>query len=82
MLVAFASVAVVVALGAAAALARHRRAAARGPAISLPGASRSAGASHLAARVSELSDLGLHLRAGPPRRSLGTLLGSGHAASR
>ncbi len=80
MLVAVAIIGGVVAL-AAFAVVRRRRAAARGPAISLP-TSRSAGASHLATRVSELSDLGLHLRAGPPRRSLGTLLGSGSAASR
>ena len=82
-MVVFLAVLAVAAL-AAVAIARHRRTAARarGPAISLSAPSRPAGVSHLAARVSELSDLGLHLRAGPPRRSLGTLLGSGHAASR
>ena len=81
MLLALAAAAVV-ALAAGVALARRRRSVSHGPAISLPTPSRPAGVSHLAARVSELSDLGLHLRAAPPRRSLGALLGSGSAASR
>ena len=82
MLVVLAAVGAIAALAAAVAVARRRRTMARGPTISLGAASRPAGVSHLAARVSELSDLDLHLRAGPPRRSLGTLLGSGSAASR
>ena len=64
------------------ALARRRRGA-RGPVLSL-GASRGpAGVNHLANRVSELSDLGLHLHAGAvPRRRLGAMLGSSSGASR
>jgi hypothetical protein len=80
MLLVFAALAV--ALVVAVALLRRRRSAARAPGISLTPHAPRAGVSHLASQVSELSDLGLHLRAGPPQRRLGTLLGSGHAATR
>ncbi len=53
-----------------------RRRNARGPALALRTGKGRAGVSHLATRVSELSDLGLHLRAATaPRRRLGALLG-------
>lgn len=77
-----AALAVALVVAVAAAVARHRRSAARAPSISLTPHAPRAGVSHLASRVSELSDLGLHLRAGPPQRRLGTLLGSGHATTR
>jgi hypothetical protein len=58
------------------ALARRRRAA-RTPALSLGTRTGPAGVNHLAASVSELSDLGFHLRASAaaPRRRLGALRG-------
>ncbi len=82
MLLVVAALAGIVALAAAvAATRRHRAPARRGPAIPLA-RSPKAGVSHLASQVSELSDLGLHLRSGPHGRRLGALLGSGSAASR
>lgn len=66
--------AVLVVLAAAALVRRHRSGRAAG--LSLGSPRGPAGVSHLAARVSELSDLGLHLRASAtPRRRLGALLG-------
>ncbi len=80
-MVLLAALAVAAVLAVSVAVARLRRSG-RGPAITLAPPSRRAGVSQLATRVSELSDLGVHLRPGPPQRRLGTLLGSGSAASR
>ncbi len=66
----------------------RRRRAARAPGLSLAAPRRwhgPAGVNHLANRVSELSDLDFHLRAGAgamQKRRLGTLLGSSTGASR
>jgi hypothetical protein len=63
-------------------LARRRRAA-RAPSLSVRMPRASAGVSHLAARVSDLSDLDMHLHAGiAQRRRLGALLGPSIGASR
>lgn len=60
---------------AAGALALARRRRARGAPLALAPA-RKAGVSHLAASVSELSDLGRHLRgSAAPRRRPGAMLG-------
>jgi hypothetical protein len=82
MLVAVAIAALAV-LAVAVALVRRRRTA-RGASLSLGTTRRRpAGVSHLATGVSELSDLGLHLRASSaPRRRLGELLGWSSGASR
>ncbi|HEX9052762.1 MAG TPA: hypothetical protein VF841_19705 [Anaeromyxobacter sp.] len=64
-------------------LVMRRRRAARGPALSVRMPRAPAGVSHLAARVSDLSDLDMHLHAGvAQRRRLGALLGSSSGASR
>jgi anti-sigma-K factor RskA len=56
------------------AVARKRRTA-RGPALSVELHAPRAGVNHLAARVSEMSDVGFHLRVpAMPRRRLGALL--------
>ncbi len=61
----------------------RRRRSARAPALSVRMPRASAGVSHLAARVSDLSDHDMHLRAGiAHRRRLGVLLGSSIGASR
>ncbi len=82
MLLAAALVAAVAVVAGSVALVRRRRSA-RAPAISLGTRRGPAGVSHLATRVSELSDLGFHLHAGASsRRRLGSLLGSSSGASR
>ncbi len=64
-------------------VALRRRRSARAPSLSVRVPRASAGVSHLAARVSDLSDLDMHLRAGvAQRRRLGVLLGSSIGASR
>jgi hypothetical protein len=81
MVLALATLAALAVVAGSVAVSRRRRIAHQ-PAIRIAPPSRKAGVSHLAARVSELSDLGLHLHAAQHRRRLGTLLGSGHAATR
>ncbi|HET8539462.1 MAG TPA: hypothetical protein VFL83_06285 [Anaeromyxobacter sp.] len=74
---------VAVAVAALVVARRRRRRAVRGPALSLGSPRGPAGVNHLANRVSELSDLDVHLRAGAmQKRSLGALLGSSIGASR
>lgn len=83
MLLASAVIGLVAVAVAALVVARRRRRAVRGPALSLGSPRGPAGVNHLANRVSELSDLDVHLRAGAmQKRSLGALLGSSIGASR
>jgi hypothetical protein len=82
MLLVSAALALLAAVTASVLLVRRRRSA-RGPALSVRMPRASAGVSHLAARVSDLSDLDMHLHAGiAQRRRLGALLGSSSGASR
>ena len=65
------------------ALLLRRRRSARGSSLAVRMPSAPAGVSHLAARVSDLSDLDMHLHAGvAQRRRLGALLGPSIGASR
>ena len=83
MLLVSAAIGLLAVVTVAALLLVRRRRSARMPSLSvrMPGAS--AGVSHLAARVSDLSDLDMHLHAGvAQRRRLGALLGPSIGASR
>ena len=70
--------AVALALAAALAVGLRRRRSVRRGSLAPIAAPRAPGVSHLAARVSELSDVGIHLHAaqrGAEKRRLGVLLG-------
>jgi hypothetical protein len=83
MLLVSAALALLAAVTVSVLLVRRRRSAARGPSLSVRMPRAPAGVSHLAARVSDLSDLDMHLHAGvAQRRRLGALLGSSSGASR
>ncbi len=83
MLLVSAAIALVVVAAVAAAVVVRRRRSARVPELLAHMPRARAGVSHLAARVSDLSDLDMHLRAGVAhRRRLGVLLGSSLGAPR
>ncbi len=83
MLLVSAAIALLAVVTAAVVLVVRRRRSARLPALMARMPRAPAGVSHLAARVSDLSDLDMHLHAGvAQRRRLGALLGPSIGASR
>jgi hypothetical protein len=83
MLLVSAAIGLLAVVTVAALLLVRRRRSARTPSLSVRMPAASAGVSHLAARVSDLSDLDMHLHTGvAQRRRLGALLGPSIGASR